>query len=540
MSEDVIQFIPAQDLPGGWRKRLTVPEGYTTLLVVEREVVGQRPAGDQKLSNWPRPAPDVVLVSLKPFDLRPRIQHLGSGQREVFDLVWPITVQIEDAVRLFETWLAQEPDPATALVDLEDHLAGLLWQSAQEQAIEYDLMDLQTDEQIQRSLGGALLLGLRAALGEVGLVLVGSQRPQPRTLDDEQAELEAMNQLARAARDARFEALFERLEDKEMLVHRLNEWFAEQGEGPPDPDLVDRLWQIVDQSPEEAATQAREAAEALQREVEALRLTLHSERTNNERRFRQLETRLEKEAPPAKEPRPAAERSVFVWRNVLWLLRLFGYGLTLLFGLAAFLLPRLYEEYDKVRGAVLIFTSVVGVLTIITDLWLRGRLRRARAAAQEARRAESRASLNRRLEVDHLVRARIEAGLKQVSGNLEGAWKKGYQAGGAARDLAAKMRTLAQQAARFGEEEVRAANYRARRYLAQDRVPDEQLGAVLGLDEDLLARSQSLAQTAEVLYGQVNAGQVEQAGEALRSLDDGLNALRNRFTERDAYLVNPA
>jgi hypothetical protein len=182
---------------------------------------------------------------------------------------------------------------------------------------------------------------------------------------------------------------------------------------------------------------------------------------------------------------------------------------------------------------------VLGVLTLVSDLFVQGRVRQVRRQAAQAKEKESRASLKQRRQADHLVRARVEAGLTQVADNLEGAWKKGFGEGGAARDLAVDLREAARRAARFGEQDVRVANYRAGRYLAQDRVPDDQLAAVLDLDDDLLARSRSLAQTAESLYEQVTAGQVDAARSALRELDNGLNALRNRFTERGAYLMQP-
>jgi hypothetical protein len=227
-------------------------------------------------------------------------------------------------------------------------------------------------------------------------------------------------------------------------------------------------------------------------------------------------------------------------RRLLFFLRLIGTAVTLLAAVIALLLPQLDEEYAQLQGATLLLTVVIGILTLISDLWLQRRVRRVRREAVEEKRAESRASLKRRRLADQLVRARVEAGLKQVADNLEAAWKKGYNEGGVARDLAVDLREVARRAAQLGEQEVRAANYHAGRYLAQDRAPDEQLAAVLDRDDDLLVRSQSLAQTAEALYEQLNAGQVDAARTALHDLENGLNSLRNRFTERGAYLMNPA
>jgi hypothetical protein len=547
MSEEaIIQPMPAGTLPGTLRKRLTVPEGRLALLVDGGEVVGQHGPGEHQLGNWPRPAPDALLLPQMPFGLRPRIQRLRSGDRQPFDLVWPLTVQVKDPARFYADCLAQAPwsEPASdlsiALADLEDTLAGLLWEVAQKDAIQYSLDDLQAEGQVQSSLGRSMRATLTSALDDVGLKLVGSQRPQPRTLDQEREALGTMNQAARAARDTRFEALFEKLEDKEMLAHRLQEWAAERGQSPPDGALVDLLWQVVDQSPEEAAIRAQQAAELMERQVASLRMTLQSERTENERRFRQLVARLEKTEKAAVKAQAVVVDPVHFWKQLLFALRVVGLTLTLLAGLTAILAPQLSQEYAQLQGGAAVMTVALAVLTLLSELWLRGRMRQVRRLAAEQKRSASRANLKRRRQADALVRARVEAGLKQVAANLEAAWKKGYSAGGEARDLAVDLREVARKVARFEEQEVRAANYQAGRYLAQDRVPDEQLAAVLDLDEDLLARSRSLAQATETLFEQVNDGQVEPARAALREVENGLNALRNRFTERGAYLMDPS
>jgi hypothetical protein len=540
MPEDAImKAIAAGDLPGGLRKKLVVPEERLGLLVDGGEVVGQRGPGEHHLWNWPKPAPDVLLVPQVPFDLRPRLQHLRSGDRQHFDLVWPLTVQLEHPSHFCEIWLIPAPDPATALVDLEDYLAGWLWEAAQEGILPFALADLDGDEPTQSSLGRTMKPRLTSLLHNLGLRLVGSQRPRPVTLDEEREALEQVNQAARAARDARFEALFERLEDKEMLAHRLAEWSAEQGQEPLDPALVDRLWQVVDQGPEATAVRAQQAAEALERQVASLRLTLQSERTENERRFRQLMTRLEKEEAAEEELEAREVDPARMLKRVLYALRIFGTGLALLAALVALLAPQFTEQYLRLRIAGLSVTFGAGLLTLLTDLFIRRKVRQVRKQHTERKRAESRASLNRRREADRLVRARVEAGLKQVADNLEEAWRKGYSAGDEARELAVDLREVARKVTRFGEQDVRAANYYAGRYLAQDRAPDDQLAAVLDLDEDLLARSQSLSEKAEALFEQVNAGQVGEARTALRELENGTNAMRNRFTERGAYLMDP-
>jgi hypothetical protein len=224
---------------------------------------------------------------------------------------------------------------------------------------------------------------------------------------------------------------------------------------------------------------------------------------------------------------------------MLWLLRLLGTGLTLAAGLVALFAPQLDREYDRIQILALLLTVVIGLLTLASDLWLQNRVYQVQRRAARVREDGSRASLRRRRDADRLVRARVESGLQQVTDNLDAAWKKGYSAGGPARDMAVDLREIAQRVQTLAEREVRPANYYAGRYLAQERVPDERLAAVLDQDEDLLQRSRSLAEVAEDLYEQVNAGQVDEARAALRGLENGLNALRNRFTERGAYLMEP-
>jgi hypothetical protein len=534
--EPIIRWIPGEELPGALRKQLAVPEGSQALLVDGEEVRDRRAAGEYRLGNWPRPAPDVVLLSQQPFDVHPRLQRLKSGDGKTFDLVWPLTVQISDPARFYQDLITGSPDPEMALLDLEDRLAGLLVQSAQNTAEQHAMDDLTLEEQVQSSLRQAMAGPLRAALSNLGLTLVGSQRPQPRTLADEEEALASMNLAARAARDARFEALFQRLEDKEMLAYRLAEFLSDQGQPPPDERLVDLLWQVVEQGPEEAAVRAQQAMQAMDRQVTSLRMTLQSDRSENQRRFQQLMARLESTEKAA---RTKEERDPVQWVNrLLWILRVVGTVLTLTAAAVAILAPQMELEYEQLSLYALIAGGAVAALTLFSDLFLRRKVRQLRQQAAGDKLEESRASLKRRREADRLVRARVESSVKQIADSLEAAWKKGYSAGGAARELAVQVRQVAQAMRDFGEGKVPAANYSAGRYLAQADVPDDHLAAMLDLDGELLARGQALSQAAESLYAQVNDGQVEAASAGLRELDKSFNTLRNRFTEREAYLSN--
>jgi len=158
-----------------------------------------------------------------------------------------------------------------------------------------------------------------------------------------------------------------------------------------------------------------------------------------------------------------------------------------------------------------------------------------RAKAQERARARKGASRARRVELDRLVRARIEASLERLGMNLREAWQQGYGQSDEARQLAVALREF-ERRVRSVQDEVRAANYQAGVYLSQARPQPEQLAAMLDLDETLLADSQVLAETSQTLYEDLRAERLEQVRQALQKLDTGLQALRNLFCERAALM----
>lgn len=535
--EATIQLIAAEAMPGGARKRIEVPEGHVALLVEGQKVVGQRGAGAHHLGNWPRPAPDALLLPDVPFDLRLRIRNLRSGDGLDFDLVWPITLQVRDASRFFSGWRAFAAGSDPALVDLEDALAGRLWEAAEVPAAAWALEDLRERDELHLKLSQALRPALAPPLADLGLVLVGSQLAQPRTLEEDRGLLLALSQAARAERDARFEALFERLEDRDMLAHRLAEWSAGRGEPAPDPAVVELLWQVVDKGPEGAAERAQRAAQALDQKVNALERSLEAERSQNERRFHQLMARLGP-GDKAAEKGVRSERDEVRWlKQLLFILRIAGAGLTAATAAVALLAPHLVEPHQQLQFWATVTSLVTALLTILSEVVIRLRTRRAERQAEEHRSAAGKAPMDQRRRADRLVRARIEASLKQAIASLQAAWRQGCGPGGAANDLAVQVRGFGQQVEHFQEREVRAANYQASRYLARDQVPDAELGAVMDLDEELLARSQGLAQKAEELSGHVIYGRLAEAQGALQEMRNGLTGLRNRFIERGAYLA---
>ncbi len=532
----IIEIIPSQRMRGSLRKQLTVPEGHLALLVQGRAVVGRRGAGEHHLGNFPKPAPDAVLLPEATFDLRPRIRGLHSGDGQELDLLWPITLQIGDAARFYRAWLAPAASPDLALVALEDHIAGRLWERAAALVKQYELADLRLEEQVQAGLGKALEPALGALLSELGLALSGGGRAEPRTVEEERDLLRALGQTERAARDARFEALFERLEDRAMLEHRLAEWAAERGEAAPDAALVDRMWQVVETGPEEAAARAQRAADVVGKEVDALERTVEAERSQNERRFHQLQARLE-----------AAERAALkggdkddqipVLKQVRFVVRVLAGGLSILAGLVAYFAPHLTKPSNDLQFWATIMSALSGGLAVLSEVLIHTRVGRILRERELEKRTAGVVTLEERRTADRLVRARVEAALKQVASSLEAAWRKGFGEGGASRELAVDLRQVAHQVGRFQEQDVRAANYLAGRYLAREEVPDAELGAMLDLDDDLLARGQALARSAEGLYRQVNGGLVDDARASLREMENELNELRGRFIERGAYLM---
>lgn len=534
IQQQAIQHVVPEALPGFVRKRLAVPENHTALLVEGGQVVGQRGPGTHTVGHLFRPPPEGVVLTTEPLDLSLRVEHLRSGDGQVLDLVWPQSVRIADPLRFYEQWLrTQPPDDAPLPADA---IAGTLFEAAQAQASQYTLADLQTQPVVARDVANALREPLQAALAEFGL-----EAAEPATADrlrvvsqaDKQAAAEAQQAAEQAVRDARFQEMAARMEDRAMFEQYLADW-SEETSLTLDEDTRQRLWAEIERGPEDPSARLEQVQRLLQARVQELQADLADVKAEAQRRFEQMMARFQarEEAPTTGVTNAGLSRLVSV-------LRLTGATVALVTAYLSVFWSQFFttkEWLHLVAAAV----GFIAALVIFSSAFLvHERQRARRAEAHQRARARQGASQARRVELDRLVRARIEASLQRVGMNLRTAWQQGYGQGDEARQLAVSLREFERQV-RSVQDEVQAANYEAGVYLSQARPEPEQLAAMLDLDEDLLTDAQTLAESSQRLYEDLRGERLEQVRDALQELDNGLLALRNRFCERSAFMQGTA
>ena len=530
IQQQAVQHVIPDALLGRVRKRLAVPESHMALLVEGERIVGQRGPGTHTVGHLFRPPPEALLVNTEPLALPLRVEHLRSGDGQVLDLVWPQKVRIADPQRFYHRWLRTRPADDGSLPT--DPIAGIILEAAQAQVGQYTLADLQAQPVVARDIAAALRDPLLAAFAEFGLEAAEPPRTDRLRVvsqEEKRAAAEAKRAAEQAARDARFQEITARMEDRAMFEQYLADWSEETGV-TLDAITRERLWAEIERGPEDPSLRLEHVQRLLQARVEELHADLTDLKAEAERRFEQMMARFKAYERGAKAVTTDAGLS-----RLVSALRLVGATIVL----ATTYLSIFWRQFFTTEELPRLIAAAVGFITalimFVSAYLVHGHQQARRAKAQERARARKGASRARRVELDRLVRARIEASLERLGMNLREAWQQGYGQSDEARQLAVALREF-ERRVRSVQDEVRAANYQAGVYLSQARPQPEQLAAMLDLDETLLADSQVLAETSQTLYEDLRAERLEQVRQALQKLDTGLQALRNLFCERAALM----
>lgn len=233
----------ALDLPGRWRKRLTVPPKRTALLLSEGAVRSLNP-GVYGLSNWPAPAPQVILVDMGqlPFDLQ--IDAVRAGDGELVTLQAPLLVSVTDPVRLHQNWLRHNPGPRWALP--LDEVAGRLHSVAESLTGDYAAADL-NQPAVRDNIVRNLRAPLTAELARFGLEAASPAIPlSAQSAANQQAAAEAARGARELARDQRMQEVLEHLDSYDQFVDRISTWQEQTGH-TLDEETIQAYWAHITQ-----------------------------------------------------------------------------------------------------------------------------------------------------------------------------------------------------------------------------------------------------------------------------------------------------
>lgn len=236
MSESVVA--QALDLPGRWRKRLTVPPSHAALLLSDGAVRSVNP-GIHWLSNWPTVAPQVILTDMGqlPFDLQ--IDAVRAGDGELVTLKAPLLVAVTDPVRLYQNWLRHNPGPRWALP--VDEVAGRLHSVAESLTGDYAAVDLN-----RPAARDNLVRGLRAPL-TTELARFGLEAASPaiplsaQSVANQEAAAAAARGARELARDQRMQEVLEHLDSYDQFVDQISTWQQQTGH-TLDEETIQAYW----------------------------------------------------------------------------------------------------------------------------------------------------------------------------------------------------------------------------------------------------------------------------------------------------------
>ena len=173
------------------------------------------------------------------------------------------------------------------------------------------------------------------------------------------------------------------------------------------------------------------------------------------------------------------------------------------------------------------------VILFISALWLERKAAQDRAEITPGERLLNLCRWDRR-RIDEIVRGQLSTELRSIIQKLQDSRDRAYRDG--QRDDAVALRQAEERAGRLREEIDAGATGQAV-YLSQARVSRDELTAMLGYDEMLLATVASLADQAETLRQAVMKGQP--LGDSARRFEAALGKLQHQFAARARFIQGP-
>jgi len=520
MLQPIIQIYPEEALAGGLARSLTVPEGAVALVQKDGQAELLPPGQHQVRSLWGgligQPLPAIWQVQTGPITLHPIFANLLDAEDQLIFMDMLVAAQVEDPERL---WQALNPgyEPLTK-PDLERLLAEQLAGRIRTLVKKYPLPSLINLPEAQEAVNRGFIQSLRAVLAEWGMTLqgvthLGFQKANDAVTIERQAQ-----EIRRALDDIALQTEIDRMENEAVLEH------ARADFGLTDADVAE-LQETVIAAPEESA----------------LKTFLLEKLTRIEESVNQRLEKLAKEEDDIK--KDVESKGEFPGhknlQRLVMILRILSYVIAATIAASA-LFHNLFPSLDHYNNHLHLVGALVGLvlaLAAIASSWFVDRhivnaQAKALVQAEQESKALDRAKLVAR---ERGIRRYFEKRLRQVAGNCEEAWKRVYNRD---IDLAGAMRRYCVKPYNALADEVRAAEFATARFFQQDEIDVENLARLLDLSENLLNDAEEMVRLSQDAYRAAADGDAADVKVVLDMLDQGRMALKNRFAEREQFLMS--
>lgn len=520
----LLQRIHPDEISGLWAKTLEVPPGQRALAVRGDRIDDLKPGKHQFGGLGRRRPDDITLIRDGPVTLHPAAGGLLSYDDQLLEADFLMQIRVTDPARFYAAVARgrEELTPGELAAMVAEAVRGKLDSFVRRHTADA----LGHDEAIADRAAGELRGFVAAYLEPMGIEVEGLRYLSFRRAEDAVKRAEALRQLRSRLRESQVKDRLAAIQSRADFLDTVKQIAHEYG-------LRDQLrqeeWEMLvaevwGEAGEPVQPSGRQVAESLEAKLASFEDQLVA-------RFEALLRKVDYEGPKDERINAIEEtiKNLGRWIDILRALGMFIiFGTTLL----TIFMPEFFADDRLPRIVTSVAGLILAILAFASALWLHSKVKEYRRTIL-AEKTQRQVKPAQRQAAERLVRARVTGALQQVESNLDQAWNRAYR--GPDKDAAVAMRRL-RDMTRDLQEEVKAANYWASAYLTRDKVPAEQLQAVLEIDEGLLARTDALTQTSRDLHRQVVEYGSRDLEAGMKLLEVGLQELRGQFIERTALV----
>jgi hypothetical protein len=513
------------ELPGWLSKTLRVPKGHTGLLIKRDRSIELMESVVGKLTGFRRrlgrgsDLRAAAAVEAREFTLQPRVERLMAGDQRLVEAEFLLTAQVEDATRFYDQVLHGKKTLYAS--DLANRIAVDTEGSLQALVKEYASSDLYGDPGVVSRISGRLQALLTDSLKLMGLRLVSLQHLLFRDRVGELERLERARPLERRLREEQTKSRLEKVRSAKELEDALRQLEHEyELRAIIREQEMEKLKAQFAAPGAAAGDVADSAADVVHQEIVALEDRIGDQM---HKEFLRLEQDIE-EADTGPNRKKQAEVALRIVAIILTVAEL----------ALAFLGPDWIRQNERpVLTLILLLLPLALVVLAIVVL----RMFQREEESLRGMPARLRVGLpTSRVQADRTVRAHIGRELRKLMTTLAEARSDAVGLG--LKEWASQVKKTENKADVL-RRQVENAQYGGADYFTKDKVSAVNLARMVDFDQEMLEEAEMLTHlTAEALQ-HLKVENAESANDIVKQVDLELNALSNRFSDRDAFLRSP-
>lgn len=513
------------ELPGWLSKTLRVPKGHKGLLVGrDRTVKVVQPAFHKVLGFRRRLGRgsnlrSAAVVDARKFSLRSHVERLMSGDKKFVEAEFSIAAQVEDPARFYDEVLHRRK--ALYATDLANQIAVTVEGGLQAIVQEYTSADLCGDLNLVSRISGRLSGLLSNLLESKGLRLLDLRYLSFRDRVSELERLERARPLERKLREEQTKARLEKLRSEKELEDALRQLEHEYGLRELIREReMEGLKAHFAKGGTAAAEVSQNAAEVVHQEIEGLESRIYDQM---HKEFIRLEEDIQ-EVEPKPDRRKQAEVALRIVAIILTVAELS----------LAVLKPEWIRQNE--RPVLTLFLLLLPLALVVVSIVVL-RMFQRRAEPLQGLPARKRVGLpSNRVQADRLVRGHIGRELRKLMTSLTEVRSTAFRLG--LKEWASQVKGTENKADVL-RRQVENAQYGGADYFTKDKISPLNLARMVEFDQEILEDSEILNQLGAEALQQLKSEETKAAEQIVKRVDLELNALTNRFKDRDAFLRSP-